>query len=132
MRAAARQELASLGLALPVYGMVKDSRHRTRGLTTGSEELALPMVRSAFTLVTNIQDEVHRYAIAYQRTLHRRADTASQLKSVKGIGDVKLKKLLSRWPTKPKLKAASAEELKEELKINDETVRALMEKIGEL
>ena len=75
--------------------MVKDNRHRTRGLTTGSEELALPMVRSAFTLVTNIQDEVHRYAIAYQRTLHRRADTASQLKSVKGIGDVKLKKLLS-------------------------------------
>ena len=63
-------------------------------------------------------------AIAYQRTLHRKADTASQLKAVKGIGDVKLKKLLSRWPTKPKLKAASAEELKEELKINDETVRA--------
>ena len=124
--------LDELGIQVPLFGMVKDSRHRTRGLTTGSEELALPMVRSAFTLVTNIQDEVHRYAIAYQRTLHRKADTASQLKSVKGIGDVKLKKLLSRWPTKPKLKAASAEELKEELKINDETVRALMEKIGEL
>ena len=112
--------------------MVKDNRHRTRGLTTGEGELALSMMKSAFTLVTNIQDEVHRYAIAYQRILHKKADTASRLKSVKGIGDVKLKKLLSRWPTKPKMKAASAEELMEELKINEETAKALMQAIADL
>ena len=124
--------LDEMGIDVPLFGMVKDNRHRTRGLTTGEGELALSMMKSAFTLVTNIQDEVHRYAIAYQRILHKKADTASRLKSVKGIGDVKLKKLLSRWPTKPKMKAASAEELMEELKINEETAKALMQAIADL
>ena len=129
---AVRKVFGELGVDVPLFGMVKDNRHRTRGLTTGEGELALSMMKSAFTLVTNIQDEVHRYAIAYQRILHKKADTASRLKSVKGIGDVKLKKLLSRWPTKPKMKAASAEELMEELKINEETAKALMQAIADL
>ena len=66
-------------------------------------------------------------AIAFSRVPVR-----SVLKSVKGIGDVKLKKLLKRWPTKPKLKTATAEELMAELKINEETAKALMEVIAGL
>lgn len=130
--AAIRPVLEELRIDVPLFGMVKDSRHRTRDLTTESGELSMSMMKSAFTLVTTIQDEVHRYAIAYQRMLHKKADTESQLKSVKGIGDVKLKKLLKRWPTKPKLKTATAQELMDELKINEETAKALMEVIAGL
>lgn len=124
--------LDEMGIDVPLFGMVKDSRHRTRDLTTESGELSMSMMKSAFTLVTTIQDEVHRYAIAYQRTLHKKADTQSQLKAVKGIGDVKLKKLLKRWPTKPKLKSATAQELMEELKIKEETAKELMTVIADL
>lgn len=124
--------LDEMGIDVPLFGMVKDSRHRTRDLTTESGELSMSMMKSAFTLVTTIQDEVHRYAIAYQRTLHKKADTQSQLKAVKGIGDVKLKKLLKRWPTKPKLKSATAQELMEELKIKEETAKELMAVIADL
>ena len=84
------------------------------------------------TMVTAIQDEVHRYAIAYQRMLHKKADMTSKLKEVRGIGDVKLKKLMAKWPTKPKMKAATAQELMDELKINEQTAKDLMDVIAEL
>ncbi len=124
--------LEELRIHTALFGMVKDNRHRTRALTTGDGEIALSMTRSAFTMVTAIQDEVHRYAIAYQRMLHKKADMTSKLKEVRGIGDVKLKKLMTKWPTKPKMKAATAQELMDELKINEQTAKDLMDVIAEL
>ena len=117
--------LREMGIDVPLYGMVKDNRHRTRALTTESGELTLSMMRSAFTLVTAIQDEVHRYAIAYQRTLHKKVTYESVLKQVKGIGDAKVKALMKEFRTKKRLQQATPEELAQVAKVNPETAEAL-------
>ena len=117
--------LREMGIDVPLYGMVKDNRHRTRALTTESGELTLSMMRSAFTLVTAIQDEVHRYAIAYQRTLHKKVTYESVLKQVKGIGDAKVKALMKKFRTKKRLQQATPEELAQVAKVNPETAEAL-------
>ena len=124
--------LREMGIDVPLYGMVKDNRHRTRALTTEDGELALSMMKSAFTLVTTIQDEVHRYAIAYQRTLHKKVNFESSLKKVKGIGDAKVKALMKEFRTKKRLKEASPEELMQVAKINAEVAETLWQVIQEL
>ncbi|MDD6032900.1 MAG: excinuclease ABC subunit UvrC [Oscillospiraceae bacterium] len=124
--------LREMGIDVPLYGMVKDNRHRTRALTTESGELALSMMKSAFTLVTNIQDEVHRYAISYQRTLHKKVNFESSLKKVKGIGDAKVKTLMKEFRTKKRLKEASPQELAEVAKVKPEVAEELWKAIQEL
>ncbi len=124
--------LREMGIDVPLYGMVKDNRHRTRALTTAEGELALSMMKSAFTLVTAIQDEVHRYAIAYQRTLHKKSSYESSLKKVKGIGDAKVKALMKEFRTKKRLKEATLEELSQAAKVKGETAQALWEAIQEM
>ena len=85
-----------LSLSIPLFGMVKDSRHRTRAIVTEDGEIAISPVRSVFTFVTAIQDEVHRYAISYQRTLHKKATYQSVLTEVKGIGEKSKKRCFGR------------------------------------
>ena len=92
---AVREVLNELSLSIPLFGMVKDSRHRTRAIVTEDGEIAISPVRSVFTFVTAIQDEVHRYAISYQRTLHKKATYQSVLTEVKGIGEKKQKSAAS-------------------------------------
>ncbi len=88
---AVRKVMEELGIDLPLFGMVKDHRHRTRAIVNEEGEIALSAVKAAFTFVTAIQDEVHRFAIAYQRTLHKKAAYDSELKKIPGIGDVRAK-----------------------------------------
>ena len=124
--------LKELGIDVPLFGMVKDNRHRTRAITGEGGEIAISTVKSAFTLVTNIQDEVHRFAIAYQRTLHKKVTYESELRKVKGIGEAKVKALMKEFRTKKRLKEASPDELRQVAKISEETAAQLYRVIQEL
>ena len=129
---AVQKVFAELGVQVPLYGMVKDNRHRTRALVGEGGEIALSAVKSAFTFVTAIQDEVHRFAIAYQRTLHKKANYDSDLKKLPGIGDVKAKAILREFRTKKRILAASPAELGEVAKLPPEKAEALWEGIHAL
>ena len=71
--------IREMGIDVPVFGLVKDSKHRTRAVATGGGEISLTRSRSAFNLVTRIQDEVHRYAITYQAQKHKKVHISLSL-----------------------------------------------------
>ena len=104
----------AMGIDVPIYGLVKDSKHRTRAVATGGGEISLTRSRAAFNLVTQIQDEVHRYAITYQAKKHKKSSYQLELTKVRGIGPKKAVKLMTEYKTKDKLREASAEELAEQ------------------
>lgn len=124
--------LEELKLDIPLFGMVKDSRHRTHAITNKDDKITISTTKSAFTLITNIQDEVHRFAISYQHKLHKKSTYQSNLLSVKGIGPKKVNTLMKKYKTKKALKEATEKELAEALKINKETAQKLYETIKEL
>lgn len=103
--------IRQMGIDVPVFGLVKDSKHRTRAVATGGGEISLTKSRSAFNLVTRIQDEVHRYAITYQAAKHKKTSYQLELTKVKGIGDKKAIKLMTHFKTKDNLKKATAEDI---------------------
>ncbi len=103
--------LQSLGISIPVCGMVKDDRHRTRGLIYDGREILLPMNTEGFKLVTRIQDEVHRFAIEYHRKSREKAEFHSVLDDIKGIGEIRRKRLIKHFGDTEAIKKASAEEL---------------------
>lgn len=104
--------METLGEEIPVYGMVKDDKHRTRGLTDEHEEFPLERNSELFLFLTGMQEEVHRFAIAGFRKKHEKATLASDLLSVPGIGKEKHKKLLQAFGSRKKMKSASMEELR--------------------
>jgi excinuclease ABC subunit C len=92
---AAKKALAALEMDIPVCGMVKDDRHRTRGLLYEGREAALPRTSDGFKLITRIQDEVHRFALEYHRKLRTATQVRSVLDEITGIGPTRRKALLS-------------------------------------
>lgn len=116
-----------LGVDIPLFGLVKDSKHRTRAIAREGGEIEIKSNRGLFAFLTNIQDEVHRWAISYQRIKHKQALFTSELRQVKGIGEAKQTALLRHFKTKQAMKAASVEELREAAKIGGETAKALYE-----
>ncbi|MGN1113926.1 MAG: excinuclease ABC subunit UvrC [Oscillospiraceae bacterium] len=110
--------LKEMGIKVPVFGLVKDSKHRTRAIATGGGEISLSKSRNAFNLCTKIQDEVHRYAIAYQSAKHKKTSYQSELTKVKGIGEKKAIKLMTYFKTRENLKKADAEELAQVAGVN--------------
>lgn len=121
--------IKDLGLNIPVFGMVKNDRHRTRAIASGGREIQLNNLQTAFMFVTRIQDEVHRYSVNYMHSKHKKKTYLSELTSVKGIGEKKSEKLLIKYKTKDNLKKASPEELAETAGINSGTARELWEVI---
>ena len=103
--------LESIEVEVPVFGMVKDDKHRTRGLVSKDGEIDLPMTGSVFRFITRIQDEVHRVAISYHRSLHRKNAVISELDKIPGIGSARRKKLLKEFGSVARIKKASLEEL---------------------
>lgn len=101
----------ALGINVPIYGLVKDSKHRTRAATASDREISLTSYRRAFALVTAIQDEVHRYAITFTKARHKKNSFALGLTSVKGIGEKKAQKLMTEYKTRAALEAATEYEL---------------------
>lgn len=108
---AVRTVLDELGLDIPLFGMVKDNKHRTRAIAAEGTEISVSQHAGAFNLLTRIQDEVHRFAISYMRTHHKKASYELELTAVKGIGIKKAQKLLIYYKTKDNMKKASPEEL---------------------
>ncbi len=99
------------GIDVPVFGMVKDNRHRTRAVAASGGELALTSRRQAFTLVSTIQEEVHRFAVSYHRAKHKKSGFTSSLTSIEGIGEARAKALLKHLKTIAAIKEASEDEL---------------------
>ena len=89
--------LAKHGLDIPLFGMVKDSHHRTRAIARSGDELSLTSKRAAFTLVSTIQEEVHRFAITYHHEKHTKSALTSRLDGIPGVGDVRKKALLKHF-----------------------------------
>ena len=98
-------------LDIPLFGMVKDSHHRTRAIARSGGEIALTSRRAAFTLVSTIQDEVHRFAIGYHRSSSKKAALSTTLTGIEGVGPARAKALLRQFKTVKAIAAASEAEL---------------------
>ena len=108
----AEQVLAEMGLSVPVLGMVKDDRHRTRALVTArGEELGIRQTPALFALIGTVQEEVHRFAIAYHHQKHTKSAKRSLLDGIAGVGEARRKRLLQHFGSVTAVKNASAEEL---------------------
>ncbi len=101
----------AMGYDIPVFGMVKDNKHRTRAIASDGGEIAINSKRQAFTLVSTIQEEVHRFAISYHRQKHKSSSISATLTKIDGIGDKKAKALLKEFKTISAIKTTSVEEL---------------------
>ena len=99
------------GVSVPLFGMVKDGKHRTSAISTGGGRIDFNARKKAFALVTNIQDEVHRYAVAYHRKKHTKSALSQSLTEVKGIGPAKAKSLMIKFRTLERIGNATEEEL---------------------
>ena len=104
--------IAASGLSIPVFGMVKDDRHRTRAIVSDKGEIAIRPNRAVYTFVTNIQDEVHRYAIGFNRQQRKRV-LGSSLEEIPGIGRKRAKELMRYFRTVKNIANASTEELEQ-------------------
>ncbi len=103
--------LKSLGLNIPVCGMVKDDHHKTRGIYFHNREIEISASSEAFHLVTRMQDEAHRFAIEYHRSLRSKTQIKSVLDDIKGVGPARKKALMKYFKDIQKIREASAEEL---------------------
>lgn len=107
----ALQVLDELHLSIPVCGMVKDDNHNTRGLYYNNEEIAIDRNSEGFKLITRIQDEAHRFAIEYHRTLRSKAQVKSVLDEIPGVGPSRRKALMRRFKSIDEVKNADVETL---------------------
>lgn len=98
-------------LDIPVYGLVKDDRHRTRAIALTGGEIAIHQKRAAYTLLSNIQEEVHRSAISYHRQQRRQSSISTSLLDIDGIGPTRAKALLRQFGSLRNIRNATVEEL---------------------
>ncbi len=103
--------LDELRINIPVCGMVKDDNHRTRGLYFNNVELPIDTHSEGFKLITRVQDEAHRFAIEYHRSLRSKAQVRSVLDDIPGVGPARRKALMRHFKSIEEIKAASVEEL---------------------
>lgn len=122
---AVSEVLRNLQIDVPLFGMVKDNKHRTRAIAKDGGEISIASFKSAFSFVTAVQDEVHRYSINYQQKVHKKTSFELTLTRVDGIGEKKAATLLKQFKTKAELKSATPEQLKEAAKISDKTANEL-------
>ena len=107
----AEQVMNELGLHIPIAGMVKDDHHRTRGLYYKDEELPIDTHSEGFQLITRLQDEAHRFAIEYHRSLRNKGQVHSFLDDINGIGPKRRKALMKKYVSAEKMSEASIEDL---------------------
>lgn len=121
----AEQVLAELGYEIPVCGMVKDEHHRTRGLYYKNQEIPIDRHSEGFQLITRIQDEAHRFAIEYHRSLRGKESTHSILDDIEGIGVKRCGALMRTYENIAQMKAASVEELENIPEMNHRAAQAV-------
>ena len=119
--------LNDLGVSIPVCGMVKDDHHRTRGLYYDNVEIPIDTSSEGFRLITRIQDEAHRFAIEYHRSLRSREQVHSILDDIPGIGDTRRKALLRKFKSVENIRDASEEELAQTESMNARSARQVYE-----
>ncbi len=95
--AVGKQVLAELGLQIPLFGMVKDEKHRTRAITADKQEVEINAIGQVFSLVTRMQDEVHRYSVDFLQKRKKSKDLQTALTVIDGIGPAKAKKLITAF-----------------------------------
>ena len=117
----------AVGVHVPVCGMVKDDHHRTRGIYFNNVEIPIDRDSEGFRLVTRIQDEAHRFAIEYHRSLRSKEQVHSVLDDIKGIGPASRRALMKAFQTLDDLKAASEEELAQVEGMNSLSARQVYE-----
>lgn len=115
-----------------VFGMVKDSKHRTRAIATSGGDIAIKSNRRAFTLITNIQDEVHRFAISYHKKLQSKKLLSRELTQIEGIGDKKANILLKHFGSMKRIKEASVSQLQEVKGITEQNAKSVFEFFNKL
>lgn len=119
------QVLEELGLQIPVCGMVKDDNHRTRGLYYNNIEIPIDTHSEGFKLITRIQDEAHRFAIEYHRSLRSKEQVHSVLDDIPGIGPSRRKALMKKYQSLDAIKAADVEDLMDTESMNEKAAQAV-------
>ena len=119
--------MEKLGLQIPVCGMVKDDFHRTRGLYYQNVEVPIDTRSEGFKLITRIQDEAHRFAIEYHRSLRGKEQVHSILDDIEGIGPARRKSLMRTFQSLEAVRDASEEELSRAPSMNAASARAVWE-----
>ena len=116
---AVKPVLEKFNLDIPLFGMVKDDKHRTRALVNEQGEITININRRLFTFISSLQDEVHRFAIGYHRTRRKKSQLGVSLTEIPGVGTERAKTLLKHFRTISNIKNADLEELKAAPKMND-------------
>lgn len=127
--AAVAPMLSDMGVSAPVYGLVKDDRHRTRAvIAPDGGEIVISKNRTVFNLLTRLQDEVHRYTITFQSNKHKAKTFESQLTKISGIGPKKAQALFTAFRTKQALKEATAADIARVMNISELKAAEVIEK----
>lgn len=119
--------IAQMNIDVPIFGMVKDSKHRTRAIAYDGGEIEINSHRSAFTLVSTIQEEVHRFAITYHHKKHKKTSFSSSLLNINGIGEAKAKALMKHFKTISAIKNASTDKLCKVTGISQKNARDIID-----
>lgn len=112
---------------IPLWGMYKDDKHRTKGLICASKEIELDKTSNLYRFVASIQEEVHNYAISYHRSLRNKSLTKSSLDDIPGVGEKRKKSLLSHFKSIEDIKNASVEELSKVEGLNKSVAESIYE-----
>ena len=123
----ALEVLNSLNIDIPVCGMVKDDKHKTRGLIYNNIELLMKSNSEGMHLITRIQDEVHRFAITYHRTLRDKRTLYSILDNIPNIGEKRRRELLKKFGSIDNIKNASSKELAETTSMDSKAAECVLE-----
>ena len=118
--------LEELGIDIPVCGMVKDDNHRTRGLYYHNIELPIDTHSEGFKLITRIQDEAHRFAIEYHRSLRSKTQVKSVLDDIPGVGPARRKALMRHFKSLEEIRQATVEDLMEIPEMNERTAQEIV------
>ena len=121
----ALEVLKELEIDIPVCGMVKDDSHRTRGLYFHNKEIPIDKHSEGFKLITRIQDEAHRFAIEYHRSLRSKTQVKSVLEDIPGVGEARRKALMRRFKSIEEMKTATVEQFSEIPEIPENIARGI-------
>ena len=121
----ALEVLKDFGIEIPVCGLVKDHKHRTRGIIFNNEEIIIRRGSGLMNLITRVQDEVHRFAITYHRTLRDKRTLHSVLEDIPRIGEKRRRNLLTKFGSMDNIKKASIEELLDTPGIDKRTAESI-------
>lgn len=123
--AAVKQTLDNMNISVPLFGMVKDDKHRTRAITGEGGEIAISAKRSLFVFVSKLQDEVHRFAIGYHHARRKKNTFKSSLTNISGVGEVRARALLKHFRTIENISRADLQELESAPKMTKDSAVAV-------